>query len=81
MLPIMLQSSSARHIYGHQTAIASQAHGEVLPGGGLYKEELVRRETSKADMSTIQKHRAGTNNDEYAMIYNKSERVQTGAAS
>ncbi len=53
---------------------------KILPNGGLDNEESVGLASSTADRSTIQKHRTGENNEEYAMIYNKSERVQMEVA-
>ncbi len=52
----------------------------LLSDGGLDKEVSVRLAGNKADRSSLQKHRTNENNEEYANVYNKSERVPTEVA-
>ncbi len=50
---------------------------EILPDRGLDNEESLKHANGKSDRFTIQKHRTDENNEEWAKIYNESERVQT----
>ncbi len=52
----------------------------ILPEGGLDNGESVRLANSKADRSTIRKHRTDENSEDYAKIYNDDERIQTEVA-